>query len=317
MRKLKVAILFGGRSAEHEVSSQSAKNVLAALDRKKYAITPLLIPKNGKFNFEQLKKFDVVFPVLHGTNGEDGTMQGLLKILNIPFVGAGVLGSAVGMDKEVQKRLLRDAGIPTAKFQVFDHRPLTTDYSKVKYPCFVKPANTGSSVGISKVHNQKELAKATKLAFQYDRKILIEETIDGRELEISVLGNENPIASLPGEVLPSHEFYDYDAKYISPTKTEIPARITKKQITKIQDLAIKTYKVLCCEGMARVDMFLKPNGEVLINEINTIPGFTNISMYPKLWEVSGLPYSKLLDKLITLALDRNKSESALKSSYKI
>lgn len=311
----KIAILFGGRSAEHEVSLISAKNVLAVIDRKRYEVTEIKIPKAGDFDFNQLKKFDVVFPVLHGPFGEDGTIQGLLKLAGVPFIGAGVLGSAVGMDKEVQKRLLRDAGIPIAKFIVL----CTLDLPVIKFPVFVKPACLGSSVGVTKAHNIKELKAAIKKAFEYDRKVIIEETIIGREIECSVLGNENPIVSLPGEVIPEgkHEFYDYEAKYLDENgaKLAVPARLTKRQISKIQQTAIKAYKTLCCEGMARVDMFLTKSGKVFVNEINTIPGFTNISMYPKLWEASGLSYSKLIDKLITLAIDRFRREEKLKTSY--
>ncbi len=346
-----MAVIFGGRSAEHEVSLQSAKNVIAALDKKKYDPILVGIDKTGRWHLQDNSHYllnesnpkliglaqshkelvlpptplakqslgiDVVFTVLHGTFGEDGTIQGFLKLANIPFVGAGVLGSAVGMDKDVQKRLLRDAGIPTVKFVVLtSHKnPVASPFG---YPVFIKPANCGSSVGISKAHGQKELLKAVKVAFRYDSKVLVEEAIKGREIEISVLGNENPVASVPGEILPTHEFYDYEAKYIDENGAvfEIPAKLTKAEIKKIQDLAVKAYKALCCEGMARVDMFLDKKGQVLINEINTIPGFTKISMYPKLWEASGVPYSKLIDKLIQLALARFKKESALKTSYKV
>jgi len=339
-----VGILFGGKSAEHEVSLQSAKNVIAALDKDKYESVLIGIDKTGRWylgkNLEDLavaldgskaglgrlleiieeKKIEVVFPILHGPYGEDGTIQGLLKLANIPFVGAGVLGSAMGMDKEVAKRLLRDADIPIAKFKVF----LKSERKKINYekivkefglPLFVKPANLGSSVGVNKIKNRQDFVKAVKEAFLFDRKILVEKAVESREIECSVLGNEYPLASLPGEVIPARGFYDYEAKYLDKrTVLQIPAKLPKKIIRKVQKLALKTYKVLCCEGMARVDMFLQKDGEVLINEINTIPGFTNISMYPKLWEISGLCCAELLDKLIKLAFQRFQDEQKLKTS---
>ncbi|HHY81353.1 MAG TPA: D-alanine--D-alanine ligase [Clostridiales bacterium] len=366
MKKIRVGILFGGKSAEHEVSLQSAKNVLAALDRDKYEVVLIGIDKEGKWHWNQdsinllnendpkliqlspgqqelavvpgsdgvrivpvhgegdIGLIDVVFPVLHGTYGEDGTVQGLLKLANIPFVGAGVLGSAVGMDKDVMKRLLRSDGIPVADFLTFTFADRENiDYDQVTArlgsPVFVKPANMGSSVGISKAKDRAGFEAAVDDAFQYDTKIIIEEFIKGREIECSVLGNENPIASLPGEILPQADFYSYEAKYIDEKGAllEIPAKLPDSKVKEIQDLAIRTYRSLCCEGMARVDMFLKDNGEILINEINTIPGFTKISMYPKLWEVSGLPYSKLIDRLIELALERFKREQALKTKVEI
>lgn len=339
MKKIRVAVVFGGRSVEHEVSLLSARNVIRALDKNKYEPVLIGIDKAGKWYLQDQAHYllnendpkliglvksekelivpptpnnslpvDVVFPVLHGTYGEDGTIQGFLKMANIPFVGAGVLGSAVGMDKDVQKRLLRDAKIPIPKFTT--NLTLPSDF-----PVFVKPANCGSSVGISKAHNQKELNIAIKNALKYDSKILIEEAIVGREIECSVLGNDDPIASLPGEILPTHEFYDYDAKYIDENgaKAQVPAKLSKEQVSKIQKTAIKAYKILCCEGMARVDMFLEKSGRVLVNEINTLPGFTNISMYPKLWEASGLSQPKLLDKLIDLAIDRFEKEKKLQT----
>lgn len=361
-RKIRVAIIFGGRSAEHEVSIQSAKNVYNSLDKSKYDILLIGIDKQGRWVLNQPAQFllissnpkltklnnqnqvslvqknnstelvsvsnnqnigsiDVVFPVLHGPYGEDGTVQGMLKLLNIAFVGASVLGSALGMDKDAMKRLLNHAGIPTAKFLVFK----SEDQNKIKFtdiknklglPFFVKPANLGSSVGITKVKTEQEFEKALNKAFQFDNKILIEEAVSGREIECSVLGNANPTASLPGEVIPKHEFYSYEAKYIDENGAllKIPAQLPKKTIEKIQELAIGTFSALCCEGMARVDFFLKSNGEAVVNEINTIPGFTNISMYPKLWEVSGLSYSELVDRLITLALVRFKKESKLKTT---
>lgn len=262
---------------------------------------------------------DVVFPVLHGPFGEDGTVQGLLKLANVPFVGAGVLGSAVGMDKDVMKRLLREAGIAIADFVVFNRsRADEIDFEIVKgrlgLPFFVKPANLGSSVGISKVESESQFHEAVSLAFEYDNKILVEEYIAGREIECSVLGNKNPIASVPGEVIPQREFYSYEAKYIDENGAvlEIPAKLDDKTTKKVQDCAIKTFKALCCEGMARVDLFVKDD-DVIVNEINTIPGFTNISMYPKLWAESGISYSELIDKLIELAIERFNTERKLNS----
>lgn len=316
-KKIRVAILFGGKSAEHEVSIQSARNVMAAIDKKKYSVIPIKIDKSEKWNF-RFPNIDVVFPVLHGPYGEDGTVQGLLKLTNVPFVGAGVLGSALGMDKDVMKRLLNHAGIPTARFiTLTDQEDINFEQARKKFglPLFVKPVNLGSSVGINKVRNKKEFRKAVAEAFQFDRKVMIEEYIKGREIECSVLGNENPMASLPGEIIPKHEFYSYEAKYIDPEGAELkaPADLPKPIIKKVQDMAIRTFQALCCEGMARVDFFLKPNGALVVNEINTIPGFTAISMYPKLWQASGISYSELVDRLIQLALERHKKENKLKT----
>jgi D-alanine-D-alanine ligase len=264
---------------------------------------------------------DVMFPVLHGTYGEDGTVQGLLKLANIPFVGAGVLGSAVGMDKDVMKRLLRDAGIPGPDFLSF-HRnrevPYSDVVSKLGTPFFVKPANLGSSVGVSRVKDEKEYVDALAEAFRYDHKVIIEENIEGREVECSVLGNEDPVASTIGEVILQQDFYSYQEKYLDDSGAilEIPAKLPTKTVKKVQDLAIKAFQVLCCEGMARADFFIRGEDEVLVNEINTIPGFTKISMYPKLWEASGLSYGDLIDKLIQLALERHRSEQKLETSLK-
>ncbi|CAN5184753.1 D-alanine--D-alanine ligase [soil metagenome] len=387
-KKIRVGVLFGGRSAEHEVSLQSAVNVIKAIDKEKYEVVPIGITKEGQwmlgnaesllvnadnpetiqleksdtlvalipdtqtselFNLSDKKdvgKIDVIFPVLHGTYGEDGTMQGLLKLANVPFVGAGVLGSAVGMDKDVMKRLLRDAGIPVAKFLVMqkgskgivilgskatpeslkretfrdpghgqDDEFFTFVKQQLGLPFFVKPANLGSSVGVSKVHNKEEFSKAVNTALQYDTKIIIEEFIKGREVECAVLGNEEKIASIPGELIISHEFYDYNAKYIDPNgaKVKIPADLTEEVTKRIQELAIKTCDVLCCEGMARVDCFVTENNAVYVNEINTIPGFTNISMYPKMWEAGGVSQTELVDRLIQLAIERFEKEKKLKT----
>jgi D-alanine-D-alanine ligase len=361
-KKLRVAILFGGKSAEHEISVISARNIVAAMDKRKYEIVSIGIDKQGRWHFDEgarllhgsnyaqvkfqscrnttavlpgatqtpvvqltprraLGTVDVVFPVLHGPYGEDGTVQGLLKLVHVPFVGAGVLGSAVGMDKDVMKRLLRDAKIPIAKFLVFERCMASEiNFSGVKralgLPFFVKPANLGSSVGISKVSANKEFNGAIKEAFRYDSKILIEESIQGREIECSVLGNENPIASLPGEIITRHDFYSYDAKYRDEkgARLIVPAALPKKIATAVQEMALRTFKTLACEGMARVDFFLRDNREIFVNEINTIPGFTKISMYPKLWEASGIPYSKLIDRLIQLALERFRREKHLRTS---
>lgn len=349
-QKINVGVLFGGKSAEHEVSLRSAKNVVEAMDKEKYNPVLILIDKAGKWFFsdqnlqntgkevalvpqgegniieilkgEVAERVDVVFPVLHGTFGEDGTVQGLLKLAGVPFVGAGVLGSAVGMDKDAMKRLLRDAGLPTAKFLVY-RNPIAVNFDdvarEVSVPFFVKPANLGSSVGVHKVHNEAEFANAVEDAFQYDTKIIIEEFIEGREIECSVLGNENPIASLPGEVIPTHEFYSYEAKYLDENGATfgIPAKLPEDTVKEVQRLAIETFKALCCEGMGRVDCFLLPDGRVVVNEINTIPGFTSISMYPKLWEASGIGYTELIDKLIQLALERFGKEQKLKTSYSL
>ncbi len=364
-KKLKVMVLFGGRSAEHEVSLQSAKSVIEALDKDKYEIIPVGIGKDGRWYLPEKSTYllnsdnpkliklnqsnanvllapgdndhhelvslqsgaracqiDVVFPVLHGTYGEDGTVQGLLRLANVPFVGAGTLGSAVGMDKDVFKRLLRDADIPTARFLVFKAKEKSQIDAhsisvKLGLPIFVKPANLGSSVGVSKAHSQQELVLAIEHAFRYDRKILIEEFIPGREIECSVLGNDEPIASLPGEIIPTHEFYSYNAKYIDERGAElvIPAKLDPETTNKIQSLSVKTFKAACCEGMARVDLFLADNGQLYINEINTIPGFTKISMYPKLWEASGISYRELLDRLIELAVERHRQEQELKTTH--
>jgi len=303
---------------------ESAKNIMAAIDKNKYKISKLKIGRKdrGVIVLGKIKnligKSDIIFPILHGPFGEDGTMQGLLKLANIPFVGAGVLGSAIGMDKDAMKRLLRDAGIPIGKSLTIKEKDIPIYEAVVKnlgLPFFIKPANMGSSVGVSKVSEKKDFDKAIREAFKYDRKILIEENIAGREIECAVLGNDNPIASVPGEVIPKNDFYSYEAKYLDENGAvlEIPAKLSKNTIKNIQKLAVKTFKVLNCEGMGRVDFFLKKNGQILVNEINTIPGFTSISMYPKLWEASGISYAALIDRLIRLAQERFKTEQKIKS----
>ena len=363
--KINVGILFGGKSAEHEVSLQSAKNVFDAIDREKYNPVLIGIDKSGRWhlkdsaNFllnaddpkrislsndenesallpqskgfithigdiekkERKERIDVVFPLLHGPFGEDGTVQGLLKLADIPFVGTSVLGSALGMDKDVMKRLLRNARIPIGDFLALKSHEAMPSFKELVYkiglPFFVKPANMGSSVGVCKVRNEQEYKESVAEAFSYDRKIIIEEFIEGRELECSVLGNEDPIASTVGEIISTHDFYSYQAKYIDEKGAvlEIPAKIPSDIAEKVSKLSIKTFQTLCAEGLSRVDFFLKEDGSVLVNEINTMPGFTQISMYPKLWSASGISYSDLIDRLITLAIQRFEKESKLKTSF--
>jgi D-alanine-D-alanine ligase len=365
-KKLRVAVIFGGKSAEHEVSLQSARNIIDAMDKKKYEPVLIGIDKDGVWHLNDAEHYllnsdnpklialnktanhitfhpgaqenqlmsadvkktigpiDVIFPVLHGPYGEDGSVQGLFKLANIPFVGPGVLGSAVGMDKDVMKRLFRDAKIPMADYvAIASHQQDRISFKalvkKLGLPFFIKPANLGSSVGISKVKKQADFNKAVRLAFQYDRKIIIEENIDGREIECAVLGNENPAASIPGEVISNaatHDFYSYEAKYIDEkgATLNIPAKLPKKMIRDVQIMAIEAYETLCLEGMARVDMFLTPAGKLVVNEVNTIPGFTAISMYPKLWEASGISNVRLISELIDLAVRRFRAEQKLKTT---
>lgn len=388
-RKLRVGVLFGGRSGEHEVSLLSANSVLNAIDKKKYEVIPIGITKEGRWvtaehaeellrgsqqaalepphqrggpelragdpkatsgatvlstgadfvmppvpGSTELQPFsgprrragdraidvDVIFPVLHGTFGEDGTIQGLLELADLAYVGAGVLGSAAGMDKDVMKKLFSAAGLPIVKHVAFLRGEWERDSKNIrklvekqlKYPMFVKPANLGSSVGISKAHNREELAPAIDEAAKFDRKIVVEEGVGGkkekaRELECSVLGNDAPEASVPGEIVPAKEFYDYDAKYIDEgSRLIIPAKLGKKQTRCVQEMAIAAFRAVDCAGLARVDFLMDPNNERLyVNEINTMPGFTAISMYPKLWAASGLSYPKLIDRLIDLGLERH------------
>ncbi len=271
------------------------------------------------------RNLDVVFPILHGTFGEDGTVQGLLELAGVPYVGAGVLASAVGMDKDVMKRLFRDAALPIAPWEVLLRNEWESDRKaarrrlerRLRYPLFVKPANLGSSVGISKVSRAADLAAAINLAAQYDRKIVVEKGIDAREIECSVLGNDHPEASVPGEIVPVNEFYDYEAKYLKEgSELIIPARLAPQQARRVQELAVAAFRAVDCAGMGRVDFLLdRKTGKIFVNEINTIPGFTPISMYPKLWEASGLPYPKLLDRLIGLALERHRQKSLTRFDY--
>ena len=386
MKKLRVGVLFGGRSGEHEVSLLSAASVLDAIDKHKYEVVPIGITKAGRWvtaaHAERLLKgkldvaeprhlragdpettaaaavlargegvvvppvptpdhsallpfetdahqlraavnpvdVDIIFPVLHGTFGEDGTIQGLLELADIAYVGAGVLGSAAGMDKDVMKRLFRDAGLPIVKHVTLLRSAWRRQPQKarrqieraLKYPVFVKPANLGSSVGISKVHDASELAAAMDEAARFDRKLVIEASVGGkkgkaREIECSVLGNDDPIASVPGEVVPSKEFYDYAAKYLEEgSELIIPARLTKAKRTEVQRLAVAAFQAHQCSGLARVDFLMDPrSGKIYVNEINTIPGFTSISMYPKLWAATGIPYPELIDRLIQLGLERH------------
>ncbi len=313
--KIRLAIISGGRSGEHEVSVRSAKAIEQALDRDKYEVSSFFITQQGKWEPKPILPepganpgIDVVFPVLHGTFGEDGTLQGLLELAELPYIGAGVLASAVSMDKAVAKRLCRDAGLP-----VVPHVVLTKGYFDVdsftlpfEYPAFIKPANLGSSVGISKAKCACELRKALAAACRFDRKILVEKGIEGREFECGVLGGDEPRASTPCEIFPSQDFYTYEDKYLlDKTRIDLPANLTNDQTAEMQRLAIACFEAVDCEGMGRVDFLMEgSSGQLYINEINTIPGFTSISMYPKMWEYSGISYRDLLDALIDLALRR-------------
>ena len=350
-KKIRIGVIFGGRSGEHEISLRSAESVLRALDPAKYDVVPIAITHEGRWlsSKDALKLLppkeaiqksltegepmpvvaeprespvvDVVFPVLHGPYGEDGTIQGLLELADLPYVGAGVLGSSVGMDKDVMKRLLREAGLPVGDYWTLRSRDVDAFIKQhggsLPYPVFVKPANLGSSVGISKAHDLSELPRALAAAAEFDRKIVVEKGIDAREIEVSVLGNDDLEASVPGEIIPTREFYDYTAKYVSDdSRLLIPAPLTETQTLEVRELAMRAFRALECSGFARVDLFLeKPTGKFLVNEINTIPGFTSISMYPKLWEASGLPYPALIDKLVSLAIERHQEKKKLRTKY--
>jgi D-alanine-D-alanine ligase len=356
-KRLRIGILFGGRSGEHEVSLASAASVIRGLDPDKYEAVPIGISKEGhwligasaqKMLPEVLKggqrvmmtadptdaalvkldgsgggqRIDVVFPVMHGTFGEDGTIQGLLDLAGLPFVGAGVLGSAIGMDKDVAKRLLQVAKIPVVPWitihrHEWESKPLEIQNAveeKFAYPVFVKPATLGSSVGMTKAHSPDELAPALNLAAEFAMKILVEQCVVAREIEVSVLGNHDPRASIPGEIVPHREFYDYAAKYLEEgSKILIPAELKPAQVNKIQKYAVDAFRALELSGMARVDFFLeKASGKIYLNEVNTIPGFTSISMFPKMWEASGLPFRELIDKLIELALEQHAEKARTK-----
>lgn len=340
--KVNVAILFGGQSTEHEVSRVSATSVLKNIDKDKYNVFPIGISKDGKWSlykgpFDNIadgkwetdmenkcseglevlvnKKVDVVFPVLHGMYGEDGTVQGLCRLMNIPCVGPSVMSSSVCMDKVYTKYVLEHGNIKQADYVVvteYEYNKdknyfITTIENKLGYPCFIKPSNSGSSVGITKAHNREELENGLVFGLKYDRKILVEEAINAREVEVAVLGNDDPKAATPGEIIPAKEFYDYEAKYANAaSKLLIPAALSEGRLEYVKNLAIKIYKKLDCAGMARVDFLVdKDSEEVYLNEVNTIPGFTSISMYPKMWAESGIAYKDLIDELITLAIERN------------
>jgi len=352
MSRVRVAVLFGGRSGEHEVSCVSARHVAAAFDPDRYEVVPVGITKEGRWLLPEASRrvlagarleipetafeatgepislaaaasahgglqVDVVFPVLHGPYGEDGTVQGLLDMAGIPYVGSGVLGSALGMDKEKMKRMFRDHGLPIGDFVVIRAHEWLEDGPRalraaecIGFPSFAKPANLGSSVGVSKCEDTPSLIAGIEEALRHDRKVLVEEGLHGREIEVGVLGNDHPAASVPGEVIPGREFYDYAAKYLDDTsRTEVPADLPPGVVRRLQDLAVAAFQAVDASGMARVDFFYDEGREggdgVVVNEINTIPGFTVISMFPKLWEASGVPYPRLLDRLVELALERH------------
>ncbi len=361
--KIKVAVIFGGKSAEHKVSLRSAKNIVAALDRSKYIPVLIGIDNDGQWHYHgesmqllhaddpakiemkagtkvylsqnaddhsiidshdasTLSTIDVIFPVLHGTYGEDGAIQGFAKIANLACVGPGILGSAIGMDKDIMKRLLRDAGIGIADYiLVRQHDSDVLQYqdvvARLGKELFVKPANMGSSVGISCVRSESEFRPALELALQFDTKVIVEEKIVGREIEVSVLGNEAPRASIPGEVIPKDGFYSYERKYLdeSGAALEIPADLRAEQVKKLQDLAVVVYQCLELEGLSRVDVFLQDDDTIIVNEVNTLPGFTEISMYPTLWQISGIDKTELIDQLIQLALAKHEETNALSVKY--
>jgi len=319
--KLRVAVVYGGRSGEHEISVRSAQAILAGMDAEKYEKIEYFIDKDGKWSPQAIgpepgahPEIDVVLPVLHGTFGEDGTIQGLFELADLPYVGAGVLGSSVSMDKEMMKRVCAERMLPVVDYVTVTREKADIENicTRLPFPMFVKPANLGSSVGISKAHNKTELEAAVALAAQYDRKVIVERGIVGRELECAVLGNDEPIASLPCEILPSREFYDYDDKYLlDRAETKLPADLSDEKTDELRRLAVECYRAVECEGMGRVDFLLEEStGKLYINEINTIPGFTSISMYPKMWEHSGIAFPALLDRLIELALDRHQRKKA-------
>jgi D-alanine-D-alanine ligase len=323
--KLRVAVVYGGRSGEHEISLRSAKSVVEALDPERYVVLHYVISKEGKWSPRPIQPepgsnahIDVVFPVLHGTFGEDGTMQGLFELADLPYVGPGVFASAAAMDKDAMKRLCEAHGLPVVEYVTLQAPgPGAAEACKhLRFPMFVKPANLGSSVGISKVNHCEELNQAIGVAAQFDRKVIVERGILGRELECAVLGNADPVASLPSEIIPSKEFYDYEDKYLlDKARCIVPADLPPETTREVQRIAVEAYKAVQCEGMARVDFLLEAATDKLyINEINTIPGFTSISMFPKMWEHSGLPMPKLVDRLIELALDRHEAKRKLRYS---
>lgn len=360
MQRLRVALVFGGRSAEHEVSLRSARSIFDAMDKERYDIIPILISRTGSWfrrpadssafdadpDLSQSDRYivsqdpehggflridplgrteplgvDVVFPVLHGTFGEDGTVQGLLELANVAYVGCGVLASAVGMDKVLMKAAFRDSGLEVGPFFWFLRSEWTNSrdricerLSKSRFPVFVKPANLGSSVGITRVEEPAGFAAAVDIAAAFDRKVLVEDGIAGRELEVSVLGNDEPCASLPGEVVPQAVFYDYEEKYLRDTaELIIPATLSPELVERVRQVAISAYRAVDGSGLARVDMFLTGDDRIIVNEINTLPGFTSISMYPRLWDVTGLPYSQLVDRLIELAAERHRAKQEIRT----
>ena len=363
MSRLRIGVLFGGRSTEHEVSILSAQSIIAAMDPQRFEPVPLYIDKNGRWlvggslkrlvgedarhtyvylppdptqhslvpaqngRALGLPPLDAVFPVFHGLNGEDGTIQGVLELANLPYVGSGVLGSALGLDKIYMKRAFKAAGLPIVDYLAITRRQYEQDPNpfialveeRLGYPCFSKFANSGSSVGTTKAHNREELIAGLHLASSFDRKLLVERAVDARELEVSVLGNDEPQASVVGEVVPAHEFYDYDAKYLDEgSRLVIPAAIDAGVAAEVRAMAVRVFQAVDAAGMARVDFFMERNtGHVLVNELNTIPGFTRISMYPKLWEASGLTYPKLIERLVDLAIerfnDKQRSQTAIDS----
>ncbi|HEX4138670.1 MAG TPA: D-alanine--D-alanine ligase family protein [Bryobacteraceae bacterium] len=319
--KTRVAVVYGGRSGEHEVSLVSAESVIAAMNPERFEVVRYLVSKEGRWNPSPIlpepgmnPEIDVVFPVLHGTFGEDGTMQGLFELADLPYVGASVLASAASMDKDVMKRLCRDRGLPVVEYTVTSRDDVEADAVKCEFPfpMFVKPANLGSSVGISKAHDCVELKAALKLAAQYDHKILVERGIEGREFECAVLGNDDPQAAMPCEILPSREFYDYEDKYeLNLARTVVPPDLPDDVILEMQRLAVECFKAVGCEGMGRVDFLLETaTAGLYVNEINTVPGFTSISMFPRMWEYSGIPYPALIERLIDLAIARYKTRKA-------
>jgi D-alanine-D-alanine ligase len=358
--KKKIALIFGGKSAEHEVSINSARNIFNALDKNKFEVLLVGISKQGSwYQFQDAGVFknksledsqlkpdqmislisyqdkpyiysmktqektavDCAFPIIHGTMGEDGTLQGYFKIVNIPFVGCSVLSSSVGMDKEFMKRLMSEAGIANSKYVLLkklEPVPYKDVVAALGSPFFIKPANAGSSVGVHKIKTEADYQTKLRDSFLYDHKVIAEEFVEGREIECSVMGlNQNPKASLPGELIVKHEFYSYEAKYLDANGAEIviPARLDEKQTLKIRDLAVKTFKALGCDGLTRVDFFMKKNGDVYVNEINTLPGFTQISMYPKMWEATGVSYENLISQLIDLAFLKHSEDLKLKLSF--
>ena len=365
---IKVGVLYGGRSCEHDVSCCSAASVIKYLDRSKYEVYAIGIDHDGRWHVQESPEIieskdfgeilklnktgdwlvnhferegrlflynknngaevfaDIIFPVVHGTFCEDGSLQGLLELAMVPYVGADVLGSAVGMDKDVSKRLLKDAGIPVVDWITVAKHLWNSEKNVIKnriaerigFPCFIKPCNTGSSVGITKVRDPESLDAGIEDAFQWDNKILVEKGINAREIEFSVIGNDNPESSIAGEIRPKHEFYSYEAKYIDSDGAEllIPAEIDPDLMKEMRNAAVKGYSALCCKGMARVDFFLdRESDRFYLNEINTLPGFTSISMYPKLWEETGLDYKSLLDKLINLAFAGRREKLGLKTEF--